>query len=110
LVLGARSAERLQALCDELISAGASASYVAGDISDSAEAQRIVDAALERHGRLDGAFNNAGISQGGGALADVSEERFDQLLAVNLKAVWLCMRAEIKAMLKLGRGGSDFAL
>jgi NAD(P)-dependent dehydrogenase (short-subunit alcohol dehydrogenase family) len=102
VVLGARSEDRLVALCRELAATGAEASYVVGDVSVASDAQRLVDSAMDRHGRLDGAFNNAGISQGGGAMADVSEETFDRLLAVNLKGVWLAMRAEIHAMLAAG--------
>jgi A-factor type gamma-butyrolactone 1'-reductase (1S-forming) len=55
------------------------------DVSSATDIQRLVAAAVERYGRLDGAFNNAGISQGGAAMADVREETFDRLLAVNLK-------------------------
>jgi NAD(P)-dependent dehydrogenase (short-subunit alcohol dehydrogenase family) len=102
VVLGARSEDRLVALCRELAATGAEASYVVGDVSIASDAQHLVDSAVDRHGRLDGAFNNAGISQGGGAMADVSEETFDRLLAVNLKGVWLAMRAEIHAMLAAG--------
>jgi NAD(P)-dependent dehydrogenase (short-subunit alcohol dehydrogenase family) len=61
---------------------------------------------VDRYSRLDGAFNNAGISQGGAALADVDEERLDELLAVNLKGVWLAMRAQIRAMLATGSPGA----
>jgi len=99
VVLGARSQQPLADLCEELRATGADASFVVGDMSRAEDAHHLVDAAVERHGRLDGGFNNAGVSQGGGALADVSEETFDRLLAINLKGVWLAMRAEIQAML-----------
>ena len=104
LVLGARSEQRLAELCDELTGAGAETTYDAADISRAEDVQRLIDTALEHYGRLDGAFNNAGISQGGGLLADITEETFDQVLAVNLKGVWLAMRAEIHAMLRHGAG------
>jgi NAD(P)-dependent dehydrogenase (short-subunit alcohol dehydrogenase family) len=106
VVLGARSQDRLAELCGELRAGGADATHLAGDVSSACDVQRLVDAALQRHGRLDGAFNNAGISQGGGALADVAEETFDRLVAVNLKGVWLAMRAEIRAMLAAGTAGA----
>lgn len=106
VVLGARSCDRLETLCDEIKLDGGSATYVAGDVSSSTYAQRLVDTALEHYGRLDGGFNNAGISQGGDLLADITEDRFDQLLAVNLKAVWLGMRAQIQAMLAANRPGA----
>ncbi len=106
VVLTARTAERLAEVSGEISRAGGTASYVAGEISMADDVQRIVDAVLERHGRLDGAFNNAGISQGGTALADIDEDRFDRILAVNVKGVWLAMRAEIRALLAGERPGS----
>jgi NAD(P)-dependent dehydrogenase (short-subunit alcohol dehydrogenase family) len=106
VVLTARRAELLEAVTADITSAGGAASHVAADISVAEDVQRVVDAVIARHGRLDGAFNNAGISQGGTALADVDEERFDRLLAVNVKGVWLAMRAEIRALLAAGRPGS----
>jgi NAD(P)-dependent dehydrogenase (short-subunit alcohol dehydrogenase family) len=106
VLLSARSADRMAALCREWQSGGATASFVAGDISDASQVQALVSAVLERHQRLDGAFNNAGMSQGGGLLADITEERFDELLAVNLKSVWLCLRAQIRAILSSGGPGA----
>jgi NAD(P)-dependent dehydrogenase (short-subunit alcohol dehydrogenase family) len=63
----------------------------------------------DEYGRLDGAFNNAGISgsqvgQGGKLVADWDEDAFDRILAVNLKGVWHCMRAELKQMAAQGAG------
>ena len=106
VVLTARTAERLAEVTDEITKEGGTASYVPGEISVADDVERVVAAVLERHGRLDGAFNNAGISQGGSPLADVEEERFDRVLAVNVKGVWLAMRAEIRALLAAGRPGS----
>jgi NAD(P)-dependent dehydrogenase (short-subunit alcohol dehydrogenase family) len=59
-----------------------------------------------RYGRLDGAFNNAGISAGTGRLAELSEERFDELSRVNFKGIWLAMRAEIPALLRNPQAGA----
>lgn len=113
VVLGARSEDRLAELrgsfaelCGELRAAGSDASYVRCDVSSASDTKRLVDAAVTRHGRIDGAFNNAGMGQGGGALADMTEEAFDRVLAVNLKGVWLAMRAEIRAMLAAGTSGA----
>lgn len=106
VVLTARTAERLADVTGEITGEGGTASYVAGEISAADDVERVVNAVLERYGRLDGAFNNAGISQGGAALADIEEERFDQVFAVNVKGVWLAMRAEIRALLVAGRPGS----
>ena len=66
----------------------------------------MVDQAVEAFGSLDCAFNNAGISGGRDRLltADYREEDWDRVLSINLKGVWLCMKAEIPHMLKQGGG------
>ena len=81
------------------------AMFVKTDVSKAGEVEAMVHKAIEVYGRLDCAFNNAGI---GGKLftpiADYSEEDWDRLIAINLKGVWLCMRYEIRQMLKQGGG------
>ena len=63
--------------------------------------------AVERYGRLDCAFNNAGIIGTIRVLAaDYEEAVWDEVLGINLKGVWLCMRAEIPEMLRTGGGAS----
>jgi NAD(P)-dependent dehydrogenase (short-subunit alcohol dehydrogenase family) len=106
VVLTARTAERLAEVTDEITAVGGAASHIAADIQVESDVDRVVGAVLQRHGRLDGAFNNAGVSQGGTALADLDEERFDHVLAVNVKGVWLAMRAEIRTFLAAGRPGA----
>ena len=77
------------------------------DIGPAADTAALVDNTPARYGRLDGAFNNAGISGGGGGrLADLSEERFDELSRVNFKGIWLAMRAEIPAPLRDPHAGA----
>ncbi|GLY93095.1 SDR family NAD(P)-dependent oxidoreductase [Actinoplanes sp. NBRC 103695] len=98
LMLVARSEGPLADLAKEL-----DAAYCTGDISSAADVARFVDATVDRFGRLDGAFNNAAMTQGG-RVDKVSEEDFDRILAVNVKGTWLCMREEIRAMEPAGRG------
>jgi NAD(P)-dependent dehydrogenase (short-subunit alcohol dehydrogenase family) len=97
VMVAARSKDTLAELTDELTAAGHDAACVAGDVSVAADVAGFVDATLERFGRLDGAFNNAGINQHG-RLDEVSEEDFDRVMAVNVKGMWLCLREEIRAM------------
>jgi NAD(P)-dependent dehydrogenase (short-subunit alcohol dehydrogenase family) len=71
----------------------------------------MLDDTLVAYGRIDCAFNNAGIAgyqvdASGKKTADWSEEAFDRMIAVNLKGVWLCMRAEIRQILSQKSGGS----
>ncbi len=80
-----------------------------GDVTDGRVVQAMVDTAVKAFGRLDCAYNNAGISgyqvnAGGKKTADWPEEGFDRMIAVNLKSVWLCMRAELNQMVQQGGG------
>ncbi len=103
VMLAARSRDALAALTEELTGKGHDVAYTAGDVSVAADVARFVDETLARFGRLDCAFNNAGINQYG-RLDQVPEEDFDRVMAVNVKGTWLCLREEIRAMEE--RGGS----
>ncbi|MNM85044.1 2,5-dichloro-2,5-cyclohexadiene-1,4-diol dehydrogenase [compost metagenome] len=83
---------------------GAEASFRAVDVTQAAQMRDLVAACVERWGRLDILFNNAGISGGYGLTAEVAEEEFDQIVAVNLKSVWLGMKYAIAQMLTQGGG------
>jgi NAD(P)-dependent dehydrogenase (short-subunit alcohol dehydrogenase family) len=80
---------------------GGEAIFVKTDVSKAAEAEALVNRAIETFGQLDCAHNNAGIE---GNPADESEAEWDRVLNVNLKGVWLCMKAELPQMLKQGKG------
>jgi NAD(P)-dependent dehydrogenase (short-subunit alcohol dehydrogenase family) len=72
--------------------------FVAGDLTVEANAAALVETAIERFGRLDGAFNNVGGVVGGGPLAELDSAAWDADLALNLTSVFYCMKAEIAAM------------
>jgi NAD(P)-dependent dehydrogenase (short-subunit alcohol dehydrogenase family) len=81
--------------------------HVRVDVSDEASWQRLVDAALERNGRIDALVNNAAIYQGLGAkrhFTEISVEEWDRVLAVNTRGVWLGMRAVHPVMKAQGQG------
>jgi NAD(P)-dependent dehydrogenase (short-subunit alcohol dehydrogenase family) len=89
--------------------AGGQAISLAGDMSRDAEVHAMIEAVVAAYGRLDCAFNNAGIAgwmidAGGKKTAEWSEEAFDRMIAVNLKGVWLCMRHELPQMQRQGGG------
>ena len=85
--------------------AGGEAALVHADVSKAADAQRMVDRAVALYGRLDCAFNNAGVGgRDRNLTADYSEEDWDRVIGINLKGVWLCMKTEIPQMLKQGGG------
>jgi NAD(P)-dependent dehydrogenase (short-subunit alcohol dehydrogenase family) len=84
--------------------AGGEASCIAADVSVVRQVEMIVNKTVETYGRLDGAFNNAGIEGKMADTAEYPEDVFDRLIAINLKGVWLCMKYEIGQMLKSGGG------
>ncbi len=85
--------------------AGGEAILVHADVSKAVEVQQMVDRTVEAYGRLDCAFNNAGVSgRSRGTMVDHSEEEWDRVIGTNLKGVWLCMKAQIPQMLKQGGG------
>ena len=83
---------------------GGDAAFIHADVSRAADVQAMVRLAVERHGCLDCAFNNAGIGGGRAPLAEVAEETWDRVFAVNAKGVYLCMQKELQQMLLQGRG------
>lgn len=89
--------------------AGGQARSLTGDVTEEAAVQQMVQATVAAYGRLDCAFNNAGIAPhqveaSGQPTHAWSERSFDRLIAVNLKGVWLCMKHEIVQMLAQGGG------
>jgi NAD(P)-dependent dehydrogenase (short-subunit alcohol dehydrogenase family) len=88
----------------EIEAEGGEALFVPTDVADGGSVAALIDATLARFGSIDGAFNNAGIEGETAITARCSEENFDRLMAINLKGVWLCMKAEIRAMLESGSG------
>ena len=66
----------------------------------------MIDAVISSFGRLDYAFNNAGIEQQAQSLPEQTEETFDRIIAINIKGVWLAMKYEIPAMLATANGGA----
>jgi NAD(P)-dependent dehydrogenase (short-subunit alcohol dehydrogenase family) len=93
-----------QAVADRLRADGANVVYLHADVTDDGQVRAMVDAAVARFGRLDCAFNNAGIEGELASAADVSEAGWQRTLAVNLTGVWRCMRHEVQAMRARGGG------
>lgn len=89
--------------------AGGEATFIQCDVSKDKEVETLVHKAVETYGSLDYAFNNAGVGPDGKRLpvlsiADCSEEIWDRTIDINLKGVWLCMKYEIRQMLKQKQG------
>ncbi|MBV8772371.1 MAG: SDR family oxidoreductase [Deltaproteobacteria bacterium] len=85
---------------------GARAVCLTADVSKSSEVDAAVARTVAEFGRLDCAFNNAGIEGEPALTHKCTEANWNRVLAINLSGVWLCMKAEIAQMLKQGRGGA----
>ncbi|WAF83659.1 SDR family oxidoreductase [Metapseudomonas otitidis] len=84
--------------------AGGEATFIRCDVARDAEVKALVEGTVAAYGRLDYAFNNAGIEIEKGKLADGNEDEFDAIMGVNVKGVWLCMKHQIPQMLAQGGG------
>jgi NAD(P)-dependent dehydrogenase (short-subunit alcohol dehydrogenase family) len=103
VVIAARRVSEGEETVQMIQETGGDALFVRTDVAQRDAIETLLQRTLEAYGRLDFAFNNAGIS----VLApftEVTEEDFDRVIGVNLKGVWLCMRAEIRQMLTQGGG------
>ena len=83
---------------------GGDAVFVRGDVTVEADVKGLVDRAVETYGRLDCAFNNAGVISRGMPTAECTEEDWDNTIEINLKGVWRCMKYEIPQVLKADGG------
>jgi NAD(P)-dependent dehydrogenase (short-subunit alcohol dehydrogenase family) len=88
----------------QICTSGGEAIFVKTDVSKSSDIEILVKKTVDTFGQLDCAFNNAGIFGRSALLADFTEDDWDQLININLKGVWLCMKYEIPHMLKRGGG------
>jgi NAD(P)-dependent dehydrogenase (short-subunit alcohol dehydrogenase family) len=94
VVLAARTESALKTVAEDI----PGASYVVADLGDVASVERAVATVVERHGRLDVAFNNAAVGVPPHPVADFPEDDFDLVMRVNLKGVFYAVSAEVKAM------------
>ncbi len=108
LVVGARRQAELDQLVAEITASGGEAVALAGDVRSESYAQALVDLAVQRYGRLDVAFNNAGTLGEGGESTGVSEAGWNDTLAINLTGAFLGAKHQIAQMLKHGGGSVIF--
>jgi NAD(P)-dependent dehydrogenase (short-subunit alcohol dehydrogenase family) len=104
VVLADINTDALDTATGELNSAGYQAMGVTCDVADEAQAAAMIERTVANFGRLDMAFNNAGIVGFTGDLADESAESFDTVTAVNLRGIWTCMKHELRHMRSQGSG------
>jgi NAD(P)-dependent dehydrogenase (short-subunit alcohol dehydrogenase family) len=106
VVVAARRQDELAELVAAIEARGGTASAIQTDVSKPHDVERMVTHAMEQYGRLDFAVNNAATEGTLARIVDLTEEAWDQVMGINLKGVFLCMKHEAKAMLGAGHGGA----
>jgi NAD(P)-dependent dehydrogenase (short-subunit alcohol dehydrogenase family) len=96
--------ERGELVAERITGEGGTASFLRTDVTSPADVEAMVDAAVDRYGRLDFAHNNAGIVGGGATVVDMPVETWNEGIAVMLTGVFLCLKYEIPRMLESGGG------
>ncbi|HAJ36955.1 MAG TPA: oxidoreductase [Chloroflexi bacterium] len=96
--------EAVRAAAQELAASGHQTLAIRCDVADEAEVAAMIDQTVSTFGRLDAAFNNAGIMTPAVETADASGDDFERLIAINLRGVWNCMKYELRQMRKQGSG------
>ena len=104
VALAARRKNLGDEVVDEIRKQGGEAIFIQTDVRDEAQVEAAIRTTVETFGSLDFAFNNAGILNKLGTIDQMDIEEFNASIATNLTGVWLCMKYEIRQMLKQGRG------
>jgi NAD(P)-dependent dehydrogenase (short-subunit alcohol dehydrogenase family) len=104
LVLADRDADSLEATADLARAEGADVTTVVADVSADDGPDRIVQAAIDAHGRIDVLHNNVGIGAGDGPPHHLSDEAYDRIMDVNLRAMWRTCRAAVPVLRASGNG------
>ena len=104
VVVASRREREGEQAAEEIARGGGEALFVRTDVTQPEQVQRMVDRTVQRFGRLDIACNNAGTEGAQTPTAELTEEQWDEAMAVNLKSVWLCMKYQIPRMLEHGSG------
>jgi NAD(P)-dependent dehydrogenase (short-subunit alcohol dehydrogenase family) len=89
---------------DGLLAAGHKAFAVRCNVTDKSEVAAMVDRTVSAFGRLDAAYNNAGVNCDGVDMLQTGDDEFERILDVNLRRVWNCMKAELRHMIAQGTG------
>ncbi|WP_251977557.1 glucose 1-dehydrogenase [Salinicola avicenniae] len=104
VVMGDVDESALNALAEELKAAGHQVLPVVCDVSDDAQVSAMIEKAVATFGKLDMAYNNAGVQPVPAEMADQSLDDYERVMGINLRGVWSCMRHELAQMRKQGSG------
>jgi len=104
VVLADSQEEAVRAAAEELIAGGRKALALRCDVTNDDQVASMIERTVSSFGRLDAAFNNAGVMQRRVETADISGDEWDRVMAINLRGVWSCMKEELRQMLRQGGG------
>jgi NAD(P)-dependent dehydrogenase (short-subunit alcohol dehydrogenase family) len=104
VIMADSNATLLEEAAGDLRSAGHEVLAVTCDVTDRNQVRAMTEQAVVAYGRLDAAFNNAGINCDSAPMLETEDEEFDSILDVNLRGVWNCMKAELRQMMAQGSG------
>lgn len=104
VVLADFKEDAVKAVAAELVAAGHKAIALRCDVADDAQVEAMVDRTVAEFGRLDAAFNNAGVMARIAPTAESTREEWDRVIGVNLRGVWSCMKHELRQMERQGGG------
>lgn len=104
VVLADMQEEAVRAASEELMAGGLEALAVRCDVADEQQVAAMIELTVSTFGRLDAAYNNAGVQSPAVETADTSGQEFDRVNAINLRGVWNCMKYELRQMRQQGSG------
>jgi len=104
VIVADRDERGAQKAAESLCAAGGAAVAVTCDVTEIAQVDAMVERAVATYGRLDAAFNNAGVNSEAAAFVETSDAELERVMGVNLRGVWNCMKAEVRQMLAQGGG------
>ena len=104
VVIASRNKTKATEAVQAIKKLGGEVTWIQTDVSNAAQVRQMVHQTVVRFGRIDYAFNNGGSGGKGGMTADIKEHDWDRTISGYLKSVWLCMKYEIREMLRLGSG------
>src|SRR3974377_959527 len=105
VVLADWNEKSVRAAVDELVAQGHKALAVACDVADDVQVEAMVKQVVATFGRLDAAFNNAGVQNLLAETADTTREDYDRVMGINLRGVWSCMKFNFNGWARKGGGG-----
>jgi NAD(P)-dependent dehydrogenase (short-subunit alcohol dehydrogenase family) len=104
VVIADNREEPLRAAAEDIAATGGKALGITCDVSDEVQVAAMVEQIVSTLGRLDAAYNNAGVQSPVAETAEASGEEFDRVMAINLRGIWNCMKYELLQMRKQGSG------